>query len=370
MAILRPSSDLAAGGWTSSPSGTLASCIDETTASDSDYIETTGTGNSSIILLGSGSDPGNDNNHKLNYRASSTSETLNVDVVEMAPAIVTSNRKWNRQPQGVVEIDKSALSVAYHRGVATRRGFSNYPVNGQSLISIITPQGISNIYGAYDSSVGNSLPAGALGPAVGGTRTNTTRIAVVQRVTSSATNRTISVGSAATGALLWRLSVGGAPAIVANASAVILTSTNTLAVGEVAVIAMRGVDNGTNTTWSNWKNGRLINSVASSTSIVAETDPRIGGSVSSASASNGNTAIPLHIAFDRALSDSELIAKMRAVWQIFKPRKQIQYFDAPKLIATRTPSLTSSPSDQTIDLTSGEAAAITDYTKLGLRFRT
>jgi hypothetical protein len=36
--IYRPGSDISAGGWTATPGGTLASCIDETAADDADFI--------------------------------------------------------------------------------------------------------------------------------------------------------------------------------------------------------------------------------------------------------------------------------------------------------------------------------------------
>lgn len=375
MAILRPSSDLVAGGWTSSPSGTLASCIDETTASDTDYIETTGTGNSSIILLGSGSDPGNDNNHQLRYRASSTSETLNVDVVQMAPAIVTSKRKWNRQPQVPARINvtnsltRDLLYVQNGRYGTTKPGVI-IPTSISSGVSIGACSGGSGytfsggaksvIYPSLPGNIGASDPfsivvycAVTASPSLAGYFGVGTYIGApgADRALLSyqgTNNRNIyffGEGRDANSGVEW--SIDGKPQMVVATRA---TGSSTIKF---------------------YKNGVYVSSATLSGSLASNAyrKPRLGDM------GRGWNSSPTGVIFQSAYFTSELSANyINSLWmdkfQIFQPRKQIQYFDAPKLIATRTPSLTSSPSDQTIDLTSGEAAAITDYTKLGLRFRT
>jgi hypothetical protein len=47
----RPSSDISAGGWTATPGGSLASCIDEAAADDADYITSPDTSTPAVLAL-------------------------------------------------------------------------------------------------------------------------------------------------------------------------------------------------------------------------------------------------------------------------------------------------------------------------------
>lgn len=370
MAILRPSSDLVTGGWTSSPSGTLASCIDETTASDSDYIETTGTGNSSIILLGSGSDPGNDNNHKLSYRASSTSETLNVDVVQMVPSIVTSKQPWRRQPQVPVEVNWSnSITQKLHCGFS-KNSFGNIAAIQTGLLSK-TPSTEGMVYSNTTSTniaefTGNASP-------------QTSELTVVMRLCSYGSQPDSGFGTAL---ILPVISGGVQPPFsyfVKNAGCRVRFNTSTSDdTANYWETNESWVSNKWTTVVVRWASGEpadiikdnvslsLSSSAGSKTGNIKSTD-RLGVNLA---ALRFNGAIAYAYIFGRKLTLSEIKSITDNPFQIFRPRKKVSYFDAPNVIATRTPSLTSSPADYSIDLTSGEAATITDYTKLGLRFRT
>jgi len=74
------------------------------------------------------------------------------------------------------------------------------------------------------------------------------------------------------------------------------------------------------------------------------------------------------LVWDRELSGAEIASLSDNPWQIFKPRQRISYFDAPKLIATQTKTAGEIGAGYggTIALSSGEAANITDYSKLAV----
>ena len=83
----RPTSDASTGTWTAS-SGTLASCLDETTASDADYITTTNT-STCEVALGSVTDPSVSTGHIVRYRISATSGGITVRLRQGTTTIAT-----------------------------------------------------------------------------------------------------------------------------------------------------------------------------------------------------------------------------------------------------------------------------------------
>lgn len=343
MAILRPSSDLITGGWTSSPSGTLASCIDETTASDSDYIETTGTGNSSIILLGSGSDPGNDNNHQLRYRASSTSETLNVDVVQMAPTIVTRSIA---KPIYTGAVQSSYMGT----DSGTTITLSAVLLAG-SCATVSWRYEVGSTTASVSDSLGNNWKV--LGQWVGPSSVVCGCAVCYPVMFSGSSTVTVTLGASKSYRSIQHVPIFNVntveinPIVKSGASNLVVPYKskyiNSLAYGlcvsynaNTVTIPKHEIDFGAISSYH-----RCIGVLSRSSSGLASI------------VSSGVNTILVAIVFSHSSS-----------------RKKVSYFDAPNVIATRTPSLTSSPSDQTIDLTSGEAANITDYSKLGLRFRT
>lgn len=55
----RPSGDISTGGWTATPGGTLASCIDETVANDTDFITSPNLTTPTVLSLSSALPAGN-----------------------------------------------------------------------------------------------------------------------------------------------------------------------------------------------------------------------------------------------------------------------------------------------------------------------
>ena len=366
MAILRPSSDLVTGGWTST-SGTLASCIDETTASDSDYIETTGTGNSSIILLGSGGDPGNDNNHKLSYRASSTSETLNVDVVQMVPSIVTSKQPWRRQPQGAVGPNKEIGVLS-----ATTFSANNWQKFGGGTCNPL-PSGMAFVGDNTDNYALNSVSIYSRPPLF--------IVAHFRRTATAGSGAIIHAlsTSAATGAFFaLRSSASGVGVTVffrcndADSFYEVGTDTSVIPMGydHCVVGVVGGLSDSSAYVYVNGKKYNSAIAVGTLSALYKTYTNQTVTALKRDSVSSYGPYSVYSVAYGAGITESLARNISLNPNLIFRPRKKVSYFDAPNVIATRTPSLTSSPADYSIDLTSGEAAAITDYTKLGLRFRT
>jgi len=91
----RPDSDVSnAGGWEASSGDDLFAMIDESSASDSDYVSVEGPSDSAfIVALSNVSDPSSAANHKVYYRASDDSGgdgALTVVLLESTTARATS----------------------------------------------------------------------------------------------------------------------------------------------------------------------------------------------------------------------------------------------------------------------------------------
>lgn len=82
---LRPNADTTVGAWTASSGSDLYAMVDETTASDSDYITTSSTTTGKLKVENS-TDPGSDNYHSVKIRARSTGGTLTVSLIQGHPS--------------------------------------------------------------------------------------------------------------------------------------------------------------------------------------------------------------------------------------------------------------------------------------------
>lgn len=86
----RPNLDLSAGSWTPSTGGDLYAMVDESTASDTDYISVTGASTCSLALNGV-VDPVSSSGHVIRYRAkNSGAGSLTVTLKQGATTIATS----------------------------------------------------------------------------------------------------------------------------------------------------------------------------------------------------------------------------------------------------------------------------------------
>ena len=90
----RPASDITNSTWTASTGATLYGCIDETPASDTDYIRATGNSQTCEVKLSSVTDPVSSGGHVLRLRAkatgTSTAEKWTVTVYQGASLIATA----------------------------------------------------------------------------------------------------------------------------------------------------------------------------------------------------------------------------------------------------------------------------------------
>ena len=85
--LLRPTSDITPGAWTASTGIDLFAMLDETTASDADYI-TTSSASSSEVAFGTGLDPLSSTGHTIRFRAQGTGG-LTVTLLQGATTIAT-----------------------------------------------------------------------------------------------------------------------------------------------------------------------------------------------------------------------------------------------------------------------------------------
>lgn len=362
MAIIRPSTDLLVSGWSSTAS-TASEVLDETTASDADYISAAVAGAKVLVALGTTTDPGSNDNHVLRYRASSPEgdRGLIARVVETGfPSIVTSKQPWRRQPTGQVEIDFGNVfgrNVKHAIYPASMGGWSSNTLIGTGAIGQELSFFAASSHHALADARVRTFPF--------------TFITVVKRKSIGTNHAVMSLGAGTNDRqVLYFTSdnklglfsgAGGTSGQALTTSVYESTTAYLVIVGVVASAASRSI----------YVNGALVASNTTSVSPAAATKVAVGAFYNSGALVAGfylTGAIPLAAVLGRAISSEEARNISANPWQIFKPKKQISYFDAPKLIATRTPTLTTSLADYTINLSSGEAGAITNYTKLAVEF--
>lgn len=85
---VRPTSDVSAGTWTASSGSDLYAMLDETSASDADYIVTTGA-STCEVALGSLTDPASSSGHIVRYRISATSGGITVRLRQGTTTVAT-----------------------------------------------------------------------------------------------------------------------------------------------------------------------------------------------------------------------------------------------------------------------------------------
>lgn len=84
----RPSADVSTGTWTASSGSDLYAMLDETAASDADYITTSGTSTCEVALT-SLSDPASSAGHIVRYRISADSGGITVRLRQGTTTIAT-----------------------------------------------------------------------------------------------------------------------------------------------------------------------------------------------------------------------------------------------------------------------------------------
>lgn len=381
MAIVRPSSDIVTGGWSSTGS-TLYEAIDETTASDADYISSSTSGQIARIALGSTTDPGVDTGHVLRYRAASDGDRgLIVRVKQgstviaertpnLAPAIWTSKQPWRSQPQTSVEVDWS--------NPLARTITHCIPFNGD-LRDIVTGNRVTLTNGSVGVDArGKSLRGNGtqscgsipLNLSAYNTATisfwlywdafaNDDDFAMEFTASANTNNGAFSIDpNASVGRFQVAVNDGGSITVV-GASFTRPSSSSwhhymigIASTGSGTPIAFQGV------------RFAYVDGISQSLTV----DAGVGGGTLS-----GNFANSTLYLFSRAGSSlygagrlqnlifrggylgtaTDALKEYNNPWQIFRPLRKVHY------------SLPG-PTDYTIDLTSGEAATITDYSSLAL----
>jgi hypothetical protein len=107
LSYLRPSADLSTGSWAPSTGTTLYETLDEVSASDADYIQTS-TASSCEIRLAAGATPSNRDNHTIRYRILAGSGTLTAAL----KCGSTTIKSWNHTLTGSAQDISNALTNA------------------------------------------------------------------------------------------------------------------------------------------------------------------------------------------------------------------------------------------------------------------
>lgn len=341
--------------------------LNESSADSSTYISASSSGLITRVGLQATSDPGNDNNHVLRYRAdhdNADGRGVNVKVVETGsfPFIVPRKQVWTSQPQVPVEIRQEfadrilSVSVPFSGGFVTYKPRSGRVIYPLGLPSVISHGLCAKLNGTSDGYVISS----SSGSKYFLDRQDFTLIAAI-KVGSASGARTICSSNSAIGysGIQFRLN-GSAISLVNGGTAEFLNTGAVVSAGELCVI---GATRNGNVPKA-YKNGKLIYTASTYSTALSDSQAVIGQRGNSSEYFDGSLACLIAL---NGGDDRDAINLTNNPWQIFKPRTQITYVDLGyKLIATRTPTLTTSPADYTIDLTTEEAALITDYSNLAL----
>jgi hypothetical protein len=321
LAILRPSSDLITGGW-SSTDALLSTAIDETTASDSDYISSSAAGQIARVSLGTYTTSGG--THEVHYRAASpeADRGLIVRLLELGqpPAIVTSKQPWRSQPQVPVGIDLNnpitlglVLAEAPHTSrLLASTGVGEFVYNNTNKILSANAKISESEFTVHilfkTSTVSGVQVVVSRGPNNAGT--NNTGFGFNSSHSSPEYSGAFYVGQSYT--------IIGKP------------TGNALSSSTDYNIAL--VYNGTQ--GYGYHNG--IKTIGPTSGSTLDSTARFCMNQDSANNAISDNKIYLVTYWNRALSDSEIESISDNPWQIFKPQTRISYFDVPKVLGTQT----------------------------------
>lgn len=319
---------------------------------DTTYIstssESTCTFNLSIIA-----DPNTSSGQSLKYRVRS-SKLSNLDVQlkqrDGESASIILHKKWNEQPQYPVDInwdnnltkDLIYAFVPYHNevldavsGVRYQSGSSNIGKHGRSY----GPTSPVDPVLPLRNSVSNSSAAILLNYYQGGgTRTN----------------------------LLGGHNSGEGAQLKLDTNSWFGHAGGTFPIAITSIVNHTGILVATRagTTLTTYANGAFG---ASAVWAATYTPPRYLNNVSGLSTQDFNAALSLY--WEKTLNADEVKQLWLNPWQIFKKRKSVLYFDAPKIIATRTHlAVPDIWTQYAMDLTPSECDSITEYNKLQVSF--
>ena len=231
----------------------------------------------------------------------------------MAALILPSRRVV--QPQGPVEVDwgnplARGLMSAWSGGIVSTRATplkaAPYGVNAASKYGV---GGKGN--GASTSVL---LPSDAISPSTSGVAFGT-RFALVRAGAANASRVILGGGS---GKNAWRLGSGGSVEILSVDTNLIFSAPSVVSAWELCALGVTLVGQNGGEPVRVWKNGALVASGLSTNNAGATSStPYLGQNGNNSQYFDGE--IYHHLAFDRVLSDGEMIGLFANPWQLFKP---------------------------------------------------
>lgn len=347
--------------------------IDETAASDADYITTSTAGSVAELKLGPVADPGVDTGHSIKVRASG-SGTLGVDLVQGngASMMIWTSRTRQRQPQasrinwgnsatrGLVDAWVGSVPTRTEKGqttsIQTAGAFSVGP-GGRNFTTTATGTKTGLRLAASYTSWFPSASTATIVVCYRYTDT-TARASALFGADQSTGRRILAHAPYSDGNVYWDFgNTSGGRLVVTGFSKTTNVETMIFIAGPVTGRQV-------------WRNGVLLGSGASSDSASVTAPLALGtADIASAGADSDNVEFYAFATLAREYSAGEAATVSRNPWQLFAPTKRPIYFQTQKLIASRTIPLIATPTDYRRELLPAEAALITDYADLRVRFR-
>lgn len=383
MTIIRPDNDILTTGW-SSTGGSFYTEIDETSASDADYVESSTVGAKCRVGLETAASLGT--TPTLTYRAASpdSGNGLIARVIESGsfPFIIPQRKVWTRQPQTPTWIARGnpitrGLAFAWIASVGNIDLVSGRPITRTVPRSVYR----NEIAKDFTEASSQYLDCGT-GPNVTFTGDMTIMSCYKLKTNPGAGNGYILFArDSNSGGRSYTFDVANSTS--APVSGVRLYVNGGGTVGTNQINEGRSVSAGDDRTalavWQPstnrseiWIDGVLANSAgAVTTPPSATTSARLGGRTYASYEDYMNGYIPFVFIWKRGLLQQEIRSMFARKWQIFASRTAILSGDPGyQVIAERTPSLSSSPANYTIELTNDEKAKVVDPANLGLEFET
>lgn len=360
LTYLQPNSDKIIGNWAASTGNTLYGVLRDSSAGDSDYIQST-SATSCEIKLETGSTPISKDNHSLKYRLLSGSGNLEVSLRQGYPNLYVPERKvWSIQPESVSSASNPSVFLYNTTSDATR-----------TYIGTVTKTYLSSGIAETCSGTGNRIDFSRNISPVSPTQAffvinfKVNSLASTARliVTHSSTNYAgLDVQITAAGAIYVNYgdNVGSGSANRRSlSSGAGIVSTNreyTLTIGYTS-----------STTGICFLNGTSIALTASGTAATYSVGSGVGmlhSLFNSGSYIYGNQTINLAALFYRQINAIEAKSLSENPWQLFAPRRQYFPLNQSTPIKTWNHILTDSTQVISQTLTSAEANTITNYSDL------
>lgn len=366
LTYLQPNSDKIIGNWAASTGNTLYGVLRDSSAGDSDYIQST-SATSCEIKLETGSTPISKDNHSLKYRILSGSGNLEVSLRQGYPNLyVPEKNVWGRQPT-------SAISPIRNHPMALGLLEAYIPTN-RNYVKVGTPNLVTDKFGigfkATNSNYYSSTDSVSIMSAIGITNQCTIITGFVCSAASVIGGQAVySERPSATPIikLVVNDNTGANPRfVVRNNSSQIIQQVASTSVndGNFHVVACTKFGSNLHKIYvdgmlSNTDSSTIVNINFPSTAV-----PTFANDQQAATTSFLSGQVYFVYTFSRALSDTEISSLSKNPWQLFAPRRQYFPLNQSTPIKTWNHILTDSTQVISQTLTSAEANTITNYSDL------